>query len=387
MKKIKIVHLITELERGGAQLIVLFTIKKLSPEKYKKVLITNTKGVLNHEAFKLSDTNRIFLNSLVRKPSIRKDIIAFFQLYNIFKTIRPKIVHTHSSKAGILGRWAAFFARVPIIIHSVHGFGFWYFKNNLLRKLMILVEQLTAYITDKIIVGSTKDMKVGLSKKIGRSYKYEIIRAGIDIKAIKSQKLQKKLIMEEAGIDKGDKIILKVAPFKKQKCPLDYIKLAGIFKAKYSGFKTKFLLIGGGILEGKVRSEIKRLGLKDDVILLGWKEDTIPYLKVCDICVLTSEWEGLPRTFLEAMACKKPIVATNVGGAEDVVKNEINGYLVPFGRMDMMADRIYHILKDKTLLAKMSKESSRLLSDEFDINVMVKELDNLYLKKMGTLKR
>ena len=387
MKKIKIAHIITELERGGAQFNTLFTIKTLPPEKYKRILITNTNGVLNPEAYKLNDTKRIFIKSFNRNLNIRKDILTFITLFKILKKERPHIIHTHSSKAGILGRWAALFAKVPIIIHTIHGFGFWYFTNKLIKRLFILIEVLTSWFTDVLVVVSTEDMKIGLSKKIGKAYKYEIIRSGIDIKSIRSSKISRKNLLRDLGISSDEKIILKIAPFKKQKAPLDFIRMAKILKEKDPKMKFRFLLIGGGKLEREIKNKIKRLELWDNILLLGWKEDPIPYLKLCDIFVLTSEWEGLPRTFLEAMACKKPIVATNVGGAEDVVKNEINGYLVPFGRMDIMADRIYHILKNKTLQGKMGKESGRLLSDEFDINVMVKELDNLYLKKMSSLKR
>jgi len=176
-----------------------------------------------------------------------------------------------------------------------------------------------------------------------------------------------------------------IAPFKKQKAPLNFIRLAYEVRKQKPDIPVKFVFIGGGELEGEIKNEIKKLKLENDIILPGWKDNPIPYMKIADIFVLTSEWEGLPRTFLEAMACSKPIVATNVGGAEDVIKNEVNGYLVPFGNIRIMADRLCYLLENKEVLKDMSEESSRLLSDEFDIHVMVRQLDNLYHRKFSGL--
>ncbi|MDD3627641.1 MAG: glycosyltransferase family 4 protein [bacterium] len=385
MDKIKIAHIITELERGGAQFNTLFTVKNLPAEKYKRILITNTRGVLNNEAYRLNDVNRIFLGSLGRELNLRKDIQTFLEIFRILKKEKPHIVHTHSSKAGLLGRWAAYFAKVPIIIHTVHGFGFWYFSNKLIRRFFIFLERITAMITSTLVVVSTKDMKVGLSKKIGNSFKYEIIRSGIDIKEIKNTNINRDQILSELGIRNNEFIVLKIAPFKKQKAPLNFIRLASEVITKKQDFPIKFVLIGGGELEQEIKNEIEKLHLEDHVILAGWKENPIPYFKAADVFILTSEWEGLPRTFLEAMACQKPIIATNVGGAEDVIKNEVNGFLVPFGNIKIMADRLIYLIENDEIRKNMAEESGRLLSDEFDINVMVRQLDNLYHRKITGL--
>ena len=173
------------MELGGAQQNTLYTVDKLDKEKYNVFLVSGTKGILIEEAGKLKGVKVILLSSLRHEISFLFDLICFFKLQKIMKENNIDIVHTHSSKAGILGRFAAFFSSVPIIIHTVHGFSFNDFQKLPVRILYILFERLAAVFTDKLIVVTKEDIKKGLKAKVGKEGAYTLIHSGINIEEFK----------------------------------------------------------------------------------------------------------------------------------------------------------------------------------------------------------
>ncbi len=150
MVKIKAAHIITSLELGGAQQNTLYTVEHLDKDKFDVTLICGSGGLLDEDADR-TGVRVVFIPSLRRKIAPWFDIVAFLKLWEICKKENFTIVHTHSSKAGILGRWAARLAGVPVIIHTVHGWSFNDYQNPALRKFFIWLERLTANITTKII--------------------------------------------------------------------------------------------------------------------------------------------------------------------------------------------------------------------------------------------
>ena len=169
MDKTTVVHIITKLELGGAQQNTLFTVAHLDRDAYKPVLISGTEGILVEEAKQLTDVNVHFLSDLVREIKPLKDFRALVKIRRILKQIRsdvksPKvIVHTHSSKAGILGRWAARLAGIRLIVHSVHGFSFNDYQPSLVRAFYVLLERITARMTTAFVTVSGSDREEGLA--------------------------------------------------------------------------------------------------------------------------------------------------------------------------------------------------------------------------------
>jgi len=371
---------ITKLELGGAQKHLLNLINHLDKQKYNLFLITAQEGLLINDALSITELRLIKLRFLERSINPLRDFLALYLIYSFIKKNKIDIVHTHSSKAGILGRWAAGLARVKIILHTVHGWSFNEYQNPILRKIIICLERLTAIITDRLIVVSYHDWQKGLDSHIGNKEKYKLIRYGIDFREFGKKD---KSLREELGIDEHDLLIGMVSCFKPQKSPQDFIRLS--FLVNKTLPKVKFLLVGDGFLRKKIQGLISKFNLEQQVILTGWRQDIPRILKALDIFVLTSLWEGLPISVLEAMAASLPVIATNTGGIAEVVSGGKTGFLVPPGDVNRMTEKLNNLLADENLRKQLGENAKTSLGSEFSVENMVKNTENLYwdLIKLG----
>jgi len=318
-----------------------------------------------------------FIPSLGRRISPFHDFITLAHIWLLCILIRPDIIHTHSSKAGIIGRWAAFFAGVPVLIHTYHGFGFNDFQPLPVRCILQFTECLTAPITTALVAVSSENIQKGLLAGIGKREQYLVIHSGIkvsDFAAVPEDKIEN--TRKQIGIKKGIPVIGMVGCFKPQKAPLDFVYLA----KKVSDKRTdvQFVLIGDGLLRPQIEKEIERLNLKDKLILTGWRRDVSSCVALFDILVLTSLWEGLPRVFPEAMAAGKPIVATWVDGAREAVLHGINGYLVAPHDVDKMSDYVLRLLDNPDERGRFGAYGKRRVYPQYDIDEMTRQLDELY---------
>jgi len=376
MPKINILYVITKLELGGAQKQLLSLLGSLDKERYNIFLFTAKDGLLINEALSIKGLILIKSKFLERPVSVLKDILAFFEIYNFIKRNRIKIVHTHSSKAGILGRFAAKAARASIIIHTVHGWSFHDYQLSAVNSFYIFLEKLCATFTDRIIVVSNSDKQKGLKNLIGSDEQYIIIRYGIDINEFKDSG-RRNLIRPTLGLNEDDLVVGMIACFKPQKSPLDFIKIAYSIKKEIPS--TKFIMVGDGLLRKKARVLIKKLDLEEQVILAGWRNDIALILSALDIFVLTSLWEGLPISVLEAIAAGVPVVATDTGGISEVIDSGKTGYLVASRDRQTMQNRIEELLRDtekRNEFANLAQK--RINSEEFLLSKMAKDTEEVY---------
>jgi len=372
MRKINLLCVITKLELGGAQKQLLDLITNLDKEKFNPFLFTANEGLLIPEALSINGLTLIKSRYLERAINPLKDALAFFEIYRVIKNNKIDIVHTHSSKAGILGRWAAKLAKVKVILHTVHGWSFNDYQG-FLRIFFICLERLNAYFTDKLIVVSHYDKQRGLANNIGEKDKYTLIRYGIDYPefSIKEQNLRKDL-----GISPNDLVVGMIACLKPQKSPQDFIKLANLVNKIIPDIK--FLLVGDGILRLNIERLIEKLNLKSSVILTGWRRDIPRILSVIDIFILTSLWEGLPIVVLEAMASSRPIVVTHTGGVQEAIIDGKTGFLVPPQDIGKMAERLITLLRDAQLRNAIGQNARDSLNFDFRIDNMVHNTQYCY---------
>lgn len=373
MQRTNILFVITKLELGGAQKQLLSLLSHLDKQKFNPFLFTAQRGLLVQEALSINGLTLQRSKFLERPINPLKDISAFIELYLFIKKNNIEIVHTHSSKAGILGCWAAKLAKVKIIIHTIHGWSFNDYQRSLFRIFFIWLERLSAHFTDKLIVVSSYDKQKGLDNRIGKKDKYTLIRYGIDYAAfdIKDENIKKEL-----GINANDLVVGMIACFKPQKSPQDFIKLA--FLIKKVSQNVKFLLIGDGILRKKIERLICRFNLQKQVILPGWRTDIPRILAVMDIFVLTSLWEGLPISVLEAMASSKPIISTHTGGVGEIIVEGRSGFLVPPHDLNKISERLTILLKDGNLREAMGQNAKDDLGLDFTLTNMIKGNENIY---------
>jgi glycosyltransferase involved in cell wall biosynthesis len=386
MDKTTVVHIITKLELGGAQQNTLFTVSHLDREVYQPVLISGTEGILVEEAKQLSGVNVHFVSDLVREINPLKDFRALVKIRRILKQIREGaksskvIVHTHSSKAGVLGRWAACLAGLRLIVHSVHGFSFNDYQPVLVRSFYILLERITALITTAFVTVSEADRGEGIRRRIFTKANVSLIRSGIDIKRFDDLPSDRISLRRNLGIDQHAPVIALIACFKPQKAPLDFVRVAKMVLDERSD--ALFYLVGDGRLRFQIEQLIEELNIRDKVILLGWRRDIPEIMHSIDLLVLTSLWEGLPRVLPQAMASGVPVVATNVNGAPEAIRNGLNGYLLPPGDRAGMAKKIIYLINNPEEARKMGRKGRELV-EEFDIWKMVKQQEVLYHNLSG----
>jgi glycosyltransferase involved in cell wall biosynthesis len=387
MNRTKVVHIITKLDLGGAQQNTLFTVAHLARSRYDPVLISGTNGLLVEDAKKLDDVKVYLLTELVREIRPIKDLIALFKIRNILKELKKDnvkiesesnsqiIVHTHSVKAGVLGRWAAYMAGVKIIISSIHGFSFNDYQPSLVRAFYIYLEKLTSIITTKFVAVSNADIEKGIRNKIFTKDKVRLIRSGIDISRFMNKNHNRLRKRKELGIEVEIPVVAMIACFKPQKSPLDFVKVAKIISDEIPD--ACFLIVGDGVIRSKIENLIEKISMEDKIILLGWRRDIPEILSCIDILVLTSLWEGLPRVFPQAMASGIPVVATEVDGAPEAIKNGVTGFLLQPRDIKGMAERIIYLIRNPDRAREMGEEGRKSVG-EFDIWKMVEQQEELY---------
>ncbi|MFC1698427.1 glycosyltransferase family 4 protein [Candidatus Omnitrophota bacterium] len=377
LKKLRIMHIVTQLELGGAQNNVLDILRLLDKDRYTVYLASSDQGPLAKKAQRLPGVKTVFLSSLTRPINPVLDLLTLFKLITLFKKERINLVHTHSSKAGILGRWAARIAAVPIIVHTVHGWSFHEHLNFLTKSFYRFLERMTAKFTDQLISVSYSDINKGLSNSITTENKYTLIRYGIETNQFSNCDIDIKQKKKQLGLSQDAPIVGMVACLKPQKSPQDFVRAAALVLKKNP--QTQFLLIGDGILRKKVERAVYDLNLQANFFLTGWREDIPEIMRCLDLLVLSSLWEGSPRVFLEAMSSKLPIVAYNVDGVNEVIKDGRNGFLVQPQDTAGLAAGVNRLLGDQDLLKKMGESGLELvMNNGYHAERMLQDLDNLY---------
>jgi glycosyltransferase involved in cell wall biosynthesis len=376
----KVFHVITKLELGGAQKVVLMTLERLPADEYDRALLTGTEGLLVQDATQMPGVRVLWIPSLFREVRPIKDVIAFFKLWQVFRSERPDVVHTHSSKAGILARWAAKLAAVPVIFHTVHGFSFNDFQRPIVRGTYQWLERVTARITDKLVMVSYANAEKGEKVGIFRRGDWILCRAGIYLEEfIKSGPRRRKL--KEWGIPGNRVIVGMISNFKPQKSPVDFVEVAA--RVLNQTDSVHFVMAGDGELRPEIEARIRKYAIGSNFTLLGWQHDMPETYRNLDVVVLTSLWEGLPCVFSEAMASGLPVVATNVDGAREAIIDGQNGFLHEPHDVDAMAKSVLRLVTDEELRHTMGRRGKDRVM-EFDIGTSVAALDAAYRE---TLKR
>jgi glycosyltransferase involved in cell wall biosynthesis len=385
MNQIPVLHIITRLIVGGAQETVMLTADMLNDCSGWQVDVlsgpqTGPEGSLI-ESVRERGVSLTIEPSLVREVNPLKDFLAFVRLVRFINHGEYAVVHTNSSKAGILGRWAAWLTGLagprpaPVIIHTVHGWGHHERQHPLARRFFILLEQLTAPITDKLIVVSPRNTKKGLRDNIATPEKYVTIRSGIDLDKFRHPNRSREAVRAELGIPQDAPVVGTVTRLSAQKAPLDF--LAAAAEVAQQRPDVHFVVVGDGPLRAEVEAEIAAQGLSDRVHLTGLRRDVPDLMHSFDLFALSSLWEGLPRVLPQAMAAGLPIVATAVDGNAEAVTDGVNGFLTPPGNPQAFAEALLELLANPELAAQMGQAGLDRV-DEFGARKMVRDIAALY---------
>ena len=372
--KIKVLHVITHLPIGGAQDNTLYTVELLDKKKYDISLCCNLDGELVERAKKVEDIKIFDIPFLCREVTPYNDLRAFLSLYKLVKKENFDIIHTHSSKAGLLARLAAKLNETPVIIHTIHGFAFNDFMNVFKKNFFIYVEKILARWTDVLITVSNLNKKKIVDLNIAEEKNIKNIYSGIDLKLFNNKRNYE--FRKELNLDVDKLLIGSVGRLSHQKDPITMINAFDIVSKKFPD--AHLVLVGDGGLKEKIIEKIDQLKLNNRIHLTGNKNNPWDVYHSLDLFIMSSIYEGLGRSITEALSCGVPVVCTAVEGVPEIIKDDITGILVPPKDSNKLADGIIRSLIDMESAKIKAEEGRRFVQDNFDVNKMVKDIDALY---------
>lgn len=379
----RVTHVITRLIVGGAQENTIATVLGLQayPDLQVDLLSGPTLGPEGslHTTFARKPSLLKIIPDLVRPVRPFQDWRALENLTKNFQETKPDIVHTHSGKAGILGRIAAKRANVPIIVHTIHGPSFGAFQGRLANLVFRSAEKYAARFTTHFISVADAMTAQYLNAGIGSPEKYTRIFSGFPLAPFLSGTNDFKL-REELGIRPDDFVIGKIARLFELKGHDDLLEVAPELVRKFP--RVKFLLIGDGPWRQRLESRAESFGVRQNFVFTGLiPPDQIPrFLGIMNALVHLSRREGLPRALSQALAAGKPVVAYDCDGAKEVCLPDETGFLIPVGDKKMLLEKFGCLISDPALCQRMGATGRALVEKKFSIEQMVENIYALYKK-------
>ena len=381
----RVTHIITRLIVGGAQENTLATAAGLRQipgvDAHLISGLTNgPEGSLEPQARQsMGEPRFVVVPELVRSLHPLKDFLALRKLERILRAQKPDIVHTHSGKAGILGRFAAKRARVPIIVHTIHGPSFGKFQNATANVVFRAAERCAAAATSHFIVVADAMKEQYLAAGIGRPDQYTKIFSGFDIEPFLAAQNDPQL-RARLGITPDDFVIGKIARLFKLKGHDDLFAAAPDLVRQNP--KIKFLLIGDGPWRERFEQLSRSFNLEKHFIFTGLvtPADVPKYTGIMDMVVHLSSREGLPRALPQALAAGKPVIAYDCDGSREACRDADTGILIQPGDLSALKIAILRLAGDPTLRENLGRRGREFVRENFAVEKMVQGIYNLYMK-------
>ena len=379
----RVTHVITRLIVGGAQEnTVSSVLGLLDYPDYEVELISGPtpldqpEGSIQHLVEKRPGFLKI-VPELVRPISPLKDLTALAKLRRHFEETRPDIVHTHSGKAGLLGRLAARIVGVPHIIHTIHGPSFGPFQGAIANLSFRMAEKTAGAFTDRFIGVAEAMCLQYQSAGIGSPECYEKVFSGFEMSAFLEAK-NDPTVRARWGLSPDDFVIGKIGRLFELKGHDDLFAAAPAVLRENP--RAKLLLVGGGEWRNRFERLARELGIEDRVVFTGLvrPEEVASLIGIMDVVVHLSRREGLPRVLPQALAAGKPIVAMDSDGAREVCLDGETGFLIKIGAVNDLVERLNRLAADASLRSAMGRRGRQFVEDEFTVETMVKRIDAIY---------
>jgi len=382
---LKVVHIITRLILGGAQENTLITCKHLAQRGHDVTLITGPAIGPEGELFeqtKGQDYKVITVNKLIRAICPLNDTLSYFQIKKLLRQLQPDIVHTHSAKAGILGRFAAHsLKRATKIVHTIHGLAFHQYQSQWLNKFYIAIEKSAAKRTDFFISVADAMTTQAIAAGIGRPEQFVTAYSAIEeddfLEPISEER--KRDFRQKYEISKDSIVLVTIARLFMLKGHEYIIESAKQLSKRFE--KCIWLFVGDGNLADHFKQQVHQLGLAERIKFTGLLPPSqIPLaIQSSDILVHCSLREGLARTLPQAMLCGKPAVSFDVDGAREVV-NENTGRLIEPKNVEQLTKACAELIKDQDLRMKLGENGRESVKEKFAPETMVDTIEAVYRK-------
>lgn len=372
--------IISEATSGGVRKHILDLLFNLPIEKYELIFLYSLQRadknmIESISSLKDRGVRLIELKYMERSINIKRDIKSFNEISGYIKKFSPDIVHCHSSKAGAIGRISAKLLKVKKIYYTPHAY---IMQNpdisNKKRYLFQGIEKvLSVLCTTKTINVSNGEREFAKKLKLDNPNKFVAIYNGIEEKKISCNLSELK---QELGIEENNIVVGVAARIEMQKDPLTFIKIAEEISNKNKD--VKFIYIGDGKDKGKLESYIKEKSLEKNIKLTGFRNDIEELIQTLDIYLITSLYEGMPYSLIEAIKYGLPIVATNVVGNNEIVEHEKNGLLFNVGDVKDGVEKLNLCIKNENTRKIMGENSRVIFEHKFTIKNMIENIDNIY---------
>jgi glycosyltransferase involved in cell wall biosynthesis len=368
---IRVAHIITRCIAGAGGVAVRGAVS-LDPDEYTGTLITGSGGPLLDVA-RSHGLEVLVVPTLVSPISPRNDAMALATLTKILRQREIEIVHTHSAKAGALGRVAAHRAGASRIVHTLHGFPFHEFQPRATRSLYVEIERRLSHITDMFLATGTAVAVEAIRLGIARPEQIRTIGPAVEARCVQLSPATRMRARQILGLPADAEVIGTVGRLDFQKAPEVLIEALARMRRP-----AVLVWAGDGPLMDQARRQVARMRLGDRVLLLGNRTDVPDILPAFDVFAMSSRYEGLPCVIVEAQACGIPVVATAVNAVPDVVVPGESGLLVPPGRADLLASAMDFALDNPHSAASWAQTARTRLGSRYSASTLGAVLSEVY---------
>lgn len=376
---IKILNIITRLNIGGASIHVVEISQMFNDGIYSSTVLYGDVESNESDMLYLAkeyDFPMINLPTMGRSINLLQDIMLIPKVYKLIRRLKPDIVHTHTAKAGLVGRIAARLAGVPVILHTFHGNNFRGYFGKLMSLISVNLERALAMISTRIIAISDQQRDELLRFRICKADKLKVIHLGFEFSKIIHDESHKGMFKAAFGIPAEGSLVGFVGRLTAIKNPFTFIDIARrVLKNRDDVF---FAFVGDGELSESLKAEVRSLGLQERIIFTGFIKDLRPLYADMDALLLSSLNEGTPVAIIEAMANKVPVLASRVGGVPNLIKDGISGKLYSYHDKEGFAEGLAEVLTDADLCQRITQQAWQDISERYSAQRLKSELELLF---------
>jgi len=379
--KLRVIRVIARLNIGGPAIHAILLTAGLDPARFESTLVTGVEAAYEGNMLDLAaqkGVQPLVIPELGREINSLRDWVTLIKLYRLFRDRLPHTVHTHTSKAGRVGRLAARLAGVPVVVHTFHGHVFHNYFGPLQTKVFIGIERFLASLSDRIVTVSEGQRRELADYRVASLDKIVVVPLGFELDALFNCESLRGQLRQELGIAEGVALVgimARLTAIKNHRLFLDAAKL--IVEA---GQEAMFLVIGDGELRAGLEAYVAELGLEKRVIFTGWRRDLPRIYADLDVVALSSLNEGTPVSLIEAMAAARPVVATRVGGVPDIVLDKKSGYLVQSKNAEGLARGILDLLRAPDRAREMGLAGRAAVYPKYASETLLANVEKLYLE-------